>query len=146
MREALAEADFPLAQRLLGRPYNIDGRVMHGKKLGRTLNAPTANVQLNRHRAPLHGVYLVSAKLQSGRQLPGVANIGTRPTVDSDQKAHLEVHLLDFSGDLYGQHMSVTFLKKIRNEQRFESLPQLKEAIAADIAHAKTLWQHFHTL
>ena len=70
----------------------------------------------------------------------------TRPTVDSDQKAHLEVHLLDFSGDLYGQHMAVTFLKKIRNEQRFESLPQLQEAIAADIAHAKTLWQHFHTL
>ena len=146
VRAALAGADFPLAQRLLGRPYNIDGRVMHGKKLGRTLNAPTANVQLSRHRAPLHGVYLVLAKLQNGRQLPGVANIGTRPTVDSDQKAHLEVHLLNFSGDLYGQHIAVTFLKKIRNEQRFESLPQLQEAIADDIAQANTLWQHFHTL
>lgn len=146
LRSALAEADFSLARRLLGRPYSIAGRVMHGKKLGRTLNAPTANVQLKRHRAPLHGVYLVSVKLHSGRQLPGVANIGTRPTVDSEQTAHLEVHLLNFSGNLYGQYVAVTFLKKIRNEQRFASLPQLQEAIAADIAQAHTLWQHFHTL
>ena len=91
VRAALAAAEFPLARRLLGRPYQIDGRVMHGKKLGRTLNAPTANVQLNRHRAPLHGVYLVSAQLRNGRHVPGVANIGTRPTVDSEQKAPLEV-------------------------------------------------------
>lgn len=146
LRSALADADFSLARRLLGRPYSIAGRVMHGKKLGRTLNAPTANVQLKRHRAPLHGVYLVSVKLHSGRQLPGVANIGTRPTVDSEQTAHLEVHLLNFSGNLYGQYVAVTFLKKIRNEQRFASLPQLQEAIAADIAQAHTLWQHFHTL
>lgn len=146
LRSALAEADFVLARRLLGRPYAIDGRVMHGKKLGRTLNAPTANVQLKRHRAPLHGVYLVSVQLDNGRHLPGVANIGTRPTVDTTQQAHLEVHLLDFSGDLYGQHIAVTFHKKIRDEQRFESLPQLQQAIAADIAKAHTLWQHFHTL
>ncbi|MDY0251010.1 MAG: bifunctional riboflavin kinase/FAD synthetase [Pseudomonas sp.] len=146
LRAALAGADFGLARRLLGRPYSIDGRVMHGKKLGRTLNAPTANVQLKRHRAPLHGVYLVTAQLGNGRHVPGVANIGTRPTVNSSQQAHLEVHLLDFSGDLYGQHLAVTFHKKIRDEQRFESLPQLQEAIAADIAKAHTLWQHFHTL
>ena len=146
LRAALAQADFVLARRLLGRPYSIDGRVMHGKKLGRTLNAPTANVQLKRHRAPLHGVYLVTAQLRNGRHVPGVANIGTRPTVDSSQHAHLEVHLLDFSADIYGQHLAVTFHKKIRDEQRFESLPQLQEAIAADIAKAHTLWQHFHTL
>ncbi len=146
LRAALAQADFVLARRLLGRPYSIDGRVMHGKKLGRTLNAPTANVQLKRHRAPLHGVYLVTAQLRNGRHVPGVANIGTRPTVDSSQQAHLEVHLLDFSADIYGQHLAVTFHKKIRDEQRFESLPQLQEAIAADIAKAHTLWQHFHTL
>ena len=146
LRATLAEADFALARRLLGRPYSIDGRVMHGKKLGRTLNAPTANVQLKRHRAPLHGVYLVSVQLQGGRQMPGVANIGTRPTVDDERQAHLEVHLLNFSGDLYGQHLAVTFYKKIRDEQRFESLPQLQESIAAYIAQAHTLWQHFHTL
>ncbi|HZJ95989.1 MAG TPA: bifunctional riboflavin kinase/FAD synthetase [Thiopseudomonas sp.] len=146
LRTALQEADFTLAQRLLGRPYSIAGRVMHGKKLGRKLNAPTANIQLKRHRAPLHGVYLVSVRLHNGRQLPGVANIGTRPTVDSGQRAHLEVHLLNFAGDLYGQHIAVTFHQKIRDEQRFESLPQLQEAIAADIAQANTLWQHYHTL
>ena len=146
LRSALAAADFTLAQRLLGRPYSIDGRVLHGKKLGRTLNAPTANVQLKRHRAPLHGVYLVSVQLQSGRHVPGVANIGTRPTVDNTQRAHLEVHLLNFSGDLYGQHLAVTFQQKIRDEQRFESLPLVQEAIAADIAQAHTLWQHYHTL
>ncbi len=146
LRRALADADFSLARRLLGRPYSISGRVMHGKKLGRTLNAPTANVQLKRHRAPLQGVYLVSVRLHSGRQVPGVANIGTRPTVDSTQQALLEVHLLNFSGDLYGQDLAVTFHKKIRDEQRFESLQQLQEAIAADIAQAHTLWQHFHTL
>ena len=146
LRAALAQADFALARRLLGRPYSIDGRVMHGKKLGRTLNAPTANVQLKRHRAPLHGVYLVTAQLANGRHVPGVANIGTRPTVDSSQQAHLEVHLLDFSGDLYGQHLAVTFQKKIRDEQRFASLSQLQEAIATDIATAHTLWQHFHAL
>lgn len=146
LRAALAAADFSLAEQLLGRPYTIDGRVLHGKKLGRTLNAPTANVQLKRHRAPLHGVYLVSARLEDGRQVPGVANIGTRPSVDDTQQAHLEVHLLDFSGDLYGQSIAVTFYKKIRDEQRFESLPQLQAAIAADIAQAHTLWQHFHTL
>ena len=146
LRAALAAADFTLAQQLLGRPYTIAGRVLHGKKLGRTLNAPTANVQLKRHRVPLHGVYLVSVRLPNGRQLPGVANIGTRPTVDTAQQAHLEVHLLDFSGDLYGQYLAVTFHKKIRDEQRFASLSQLQEAIAADIARAHTLWQHFHTL
>lgn len=146
VRTALVDADFSLARRLLGRPYSINGRVMHGKQLGRTLNAPTANVQLKRHRAPLQGVYLVSVQLRSGRHLPGVANIGTRPTVDITQHAHLEVHLLNFSGDLYGQHLAVTFHKKIRDEQRFASLQQLQEAIAADIAKAHTLWQHFHTL
>lgn len=146
LRTALQEADFSLAQRLLGRPYSIAGRVMHGKKLGRKLNAPTANIQLKRHRAPLHGVYLVSVRLHNGRQLPGVANIGTRPTVDSGQRAHLEVHLLNFAGDLYGQHIAVTFHQKIRDEQRFASLSQLQEAIAADIAQANTLWQHYHTL
>lgn len=146
LRSALAEADFVLARRLLGRPYTIEGRVIQGKQLGRTLNAPTANVQLKRHRAPLHGVYLVSVQLANGRHLPGVANIGTRPTVDTTEQAHLEVHLLDFSGDLYGQHIAVTFHKKIRDEQRFESLSQLQHAIAADIAKAQTLWQHFHTL
>src|SRR5690606_41794702 len=114
VRQALAAADFGLAERLLGRPYAIAGRVVHGQKLGRQLGTPTANVQLKRTRVPLQGVYLVSVRLD-GRRLPGVANIGMRPTVQGDGRAHLEVHLLDYAGDLYGQRLSVAFH---RSEER----------------------------
>ena len=139
VREALAVADFALAERLLGRPYAIAGRVLHGQKLGRQLNAPTANVQLKRKRVPLSGVYLVSVRLD-GRLLPGVANIGVRPSVQSDGFAHLEVHLLDFNGDLYGRRLEVIFHRKLRDEQRFASLEALKTAIDADIAAARAYW------
>ncbi|SEQ51113.1 riboflavin kinase / FMN adenylyltransferase [Pseudomonas cuatrocienegasensis] len=140
VREALAEADFALAERLLGRPFRIVGRVLHGQKLGRQLNAPTANVQLKRKRVPLTGVYLVSAEID-GQPWPGVANIGVRPSVAGDGSAHLEVHLLDFAGDLYGRRLMVAFHHKLRDEQRFASLEALKTAIAADIAAARAHWQ-----
>jgi len=139
VRQALAAGDFALAERLLGRPYSIGGRVLHGQKLGRQLGTPTANVQLKRRKAPLQGVYLVSARLD-GRRVPGVANIGVRPSVNGDGRAHLEVHLLDFSGDLYGQRMNVAFHRKLRDEQRFASLEALKAAIDADIAAARAYW------
>jgi riboflavin kinase/FMN adenylyltransferase len=139
VREALASGDFALAERLLGRPYSIAGRVMHGQKLGRQLGAPTANVQLKRSRIPLQGVYLVSALIQEQR-VPGVANIGMRPTVQGDGRAHLEVHLLDYAGDLYGQRISVAFHHKLREELRFSSLEDLKTAIDADIAAARAYW------
>jgi len=138
-REAIATADFGLAERLLGRPYCISGRVLHGQKLGRQLGAPTANVQLKRRKAPLNGVFLVSA-LVDGRRHAGVANIGVRPSVAGDGSAHLEVHLLDFAGDLYGRRMTVAFRRKLRDEQRFASLEALKTAIAADIAAARAYW------
>jgi len=137
--EALAEGDFPQAQRLLGRHYVIDGRVLHGQKLARQLGWPTANVQLKRARAPFSGVYLVSAYVD-GRKWPGVANIGTRPSVDGDGRAHLEVHLLNFTGDLYGKRMRVAFHHKLRNERKFASLDELKSAIAADVAAAQVYW------
>ncbi|MBU1330572.1 MAG: bifunctional riboflavin kinase/FAD synthetase [Gammaproteobacteria bacterium] len=140
VREALAEADFALAERLLGRPFRIVGRVLHGQKLGRQLNAPTANVQLKRKRVPLTGVYLISAEID-GQPWPGVANIGVRPSVAGDGSAHLEVHLLDFAGDLYGRRLMVAFHHKLRDEQRFASLEALKTAIAADIAAARAHWQ-----
>lgn len=140
VREALAVADFALAERLLSRPYAIAGRVLHGQKLGRQLGAPTANIQLKRHRVALSGVYLVSIELD-GRPWPGVANIGVRPSVAGDGSAHLEVHLLDYSGDLYGQRLSVVFHRKLRDEQRFASLEELKLAIDADIAAARAYWQ-----
>jgi len=138
VREALQVADFVEAENLLGRPFAIDGRVMHGQKLGRELGAPTANVQLKRHRVPLSGVFLVSVELD-GVVHPGVANIGVRPSVKTDGFAHLEVHLLDFSGDLYDRRVSVVFHHKLREEQRFASLEALKSAIAADIDAARAL-------
>ncbi|MCU1718161.1 bifunctional riboflavin kinase/FAD synthetase [Pseudomonas sp. 5P_3.1_Bac2] len=140
VRSALANGDFVLAEHLLGRPFVITGRVLHGQKLGRQLNAPTANVQLKRKRVPLKGVYLVSAQVD-GKVYPGVANIGVRPSVAGDGSAHLEVHLLDFAGDLYGRRLPVTFHRKLRDEQRFASLEALKAAIAADIAAARAHWQ-----
>ncbi|KAB0546486.1 bifunctional riboflavin kinase/FAD synthetase [Pseudomonas argentinensis] len=140
VREALASGDFTVAERMLGRPFRIVGRVLHGQKLGRQLNAPTANVQLKRKRVPLTGVYLVSVEID-GQPWPGVANIGVRPSVAGDGSAHLEVHLLDFAGDLYGRRLTVAFHHKLRDEQRFASLEALKTAIAADIAAARDHWQ-----
>ncbi len=136
VRKALAAADFPLAEQLLGRPYRIAGRVLHGQKLARQLGWPTANVQLKRRRVPFTGVYQVSAEID-GTLWPGVANIGVRPTVAGDGSAHLEVHLLDFAGDLYGRRLTVVFHHKLRDEQRFASLEALKSAIDADVAAAR---------
>ncbi|MBA1271847.1 bifunctional riboflavin kinase/FAD synthetase [Stutzerimonas azotifigens] len=140
LRAALAAADFALAERLLGRPFAITGRVLHGQKLGRQLDAPTANIQLKRRRPPVDGVFTVSAELD-GRQWPGVANIGMRPSVKSDGQPHLEVHLLDYAGDLYGRRLRITFHRKLRDEQRFASLEALKAAIDADIAAARAYWR-----
>ncbi|MEK1943611.1 MAG: bifunctional riboflavin kinase/FAD synthetase [Pseudomonas sp.] len=140
VRESLAAADFVLAERLLGRPFQISGRVLHGQKLARQFGTPTANVQLKRRRVPLTGVYLVSVELD-GKPWPGVANIGVRPTVQGDGSAHLEVHLLEFVGDIYGRRLTVAFHQKLRDEQRFASLEALKTAIHADVAAARALWQ-----
>lgn len=139
LREVLGEGDFALAERLLGRPFSITGRVLHGQKLGRQLDAPTANVQLKRLRAPIRGVFLVTGEV-NGKSYPGVANIGSRPTVQGDGKPHLEVHLLDFTGDLYGQRMTVVFHEKLRDEERFDSLDALKTAIQADFSAARAHW------
>ncbi|AYC34336.1 bifunctional riboflavin kinase/FAD synthetase [Pseudomonas cavernae] len=140
VREALAAADFALAELLLGRPFQIGGRILHGQKLARQLGTPTANVQLKRRRVPLSGVFVVSAEID-GRRWPGVANIGVRPTVAGDGRAHLEVHLLDFAGDIYGRRLTVAFHHKLRDEQRFASLEALKSAIDADVAAARAFWQ-----
>lgn len=139
IREVLDSGDFSQAERLLGRPFSITGRVLHGQKLGRQLGAPTANIQLKRLRAPLNGVYRVSTVLD-GVLLKGVANIGTRPTVEGDGRPHLEVHLFDFSGDLYGRTLTVMFHEKLRDEQRFDSLDALQAAIKADSAAARARW------
>lgn len=140
IRQALAAADFVQAQRLLGRPYSITGRVLYGQALGRQLGVPTANIQLKRHKIALKGVYLVQVPVD-GVLHNGIANIGTRPSVRGNGSTHLEVHLLDFSGDLYHHRLSVRVQHKLRDEQRFDSLTALKAAIHADLAAARSYWQ-----
>ncbi|MDF7761806.1 bifunctional riboflavin kinase/FAD synthetase [Kosakonia cowanii] len=136
IRQALANDDLALAGNLLGRPFTISGRVVHGDALGRTIGFPTANVPLRRQVSPVKGVYAVEVAGLGDRLLPGVANIGTRPTV-AGIRQQLEVHLLDVAMDLYGRHIDVVLRKKIRNEQRFASLDELKAQIARDEVAAR---------
>jgi riboflavin kinase/FMN adenylyltransferase len=132
IRAALAAGDFALAERLLGHPYTLSGRVAHGAKLGRELGFPTANIVL-RHPSPLSGIYVVDA----GERGPGVASVGRRPTVNPVEVPLLEVHLFGETRDLYGEHLKVRFLKKLRDERKFDDLDQLRAAIARDAAQAK---------
>lgn len=130
IRNCLEQGRLEEAEQLLGHPYRIRGRVVYGRQLGRKLDAPTANVLLPQMPA-LEGVYVVACTLESGQTLDGVANIGLRPTVDGKQPS-LEVHLLDFSGSLYGQHIETVFRHRLRGEIRFDSIDDLKAQIARD--------------
>lgn len=137
VREALARGDLELASRLLGRPYVICGRVVHGEKLGRTLGFPTANIHLHREKAPLSGVYAVILhKIENSAFIPGVANIGRRPTV-AGTRDQLEVFLFDFNQDIYARQVRVDFLAFLRPEQRFESLEALRLQIQQDAQRAQ---------
>ncbi|MGW1444910.1 bifunctional riboflavin kinase/FAD synthetase [Serratia rhizosphaerae] len=136
IRNALRDDDLPLAETLLGHPYSISGRVVHGDELGRTIGFPTANLPLKRLVAPVKGVYAVEVYGLGPQPLPGVANIGTRPTV-AGVRQQLEVHLLDVTMDLYGRHIDVVLRAKLRNEQRFASLDALKQQIANDVVSAR---------
>ncbi len=137
IREALAAGELDSAERLLGRRYRISGRVMHGDRRGRTIGVPTANVALRRRVLPLRGVFIVSVHGVDARPVMGVANIGTRPTVDG-QRALLEVHLFDFKREIYRQRIDVDFLHKLRDEQRFASFAELKQRIVTDIDEARS--------
>jgi riboflavin kinase / FMN adenylyltransferase len=136
VREALLNSDFKLAHCLLGRDYTIQGRVVHGNALARQLGFPTANIHLNRKKPALQGVYLVKVKnCCSNQYYHGIANIGIRPTIQG-KKAILEVNLFDFSGDIYGQYLDITFIHKLRDEKKFASLADLKQQISQDICTA----------
>jgi len=137
VRAALAAGDLAAAEALLGRPYGISGRVVHGRKLGRELGFATANVQLKHNRPPLSGIYAV--KVHGVGTLPraGVASLGVRPTITASGRSVLEVHLFDFSGDLYAAHVRVEFLHKIRDEEKYSDLEALKAQIARDCEAAK---------
>jgi len=136
VRQALAQDDFAQAEALLGHPFSISGRVVHGDALGRTIGFPTANLPLRRTVTPVKGVFAVAVLGLGDQPLPGVANIGTRPTVKG-LRQQLEVHLLDTHMNLYGRHIEVVLKQKIRDEQRFASLDALKEQIAKDVVTAR---------
>ena len=143
IRAALAESDFEAASGLLGRPFEMAGRVQHGQKLGRQLDAPTANIALRRIRSPLQGVYAVNVSGGGLHKAPGVANVGVKPTIGESLEATLEVHVLDGSPDLYGERLTVQFWHKLRDEEKFPSLDALKAGIAADKANARA-WLATH--
>ena len=136
IREALQVGDLSLAAQMLGRPYRMCGRVAHGNRLGRTIGFPTANIFLHRKKTPVDGVFAVEMFGIEGEPVPGVANVGTRPTVDGTRSL-LEVHLFDFSADLYGRYVHVDFLHRIREERRFESFDALKAQILRDAEEAR---------
>lgn len=136
VRRALGAGDLNAAEQLLGRPYRMSGRVAHGDEKGRTIGFPTANIHLHRKATPLRGVFAVELYGVHGEPLPGVANLGTRPTV-CGLRTLLEVHLFDFERDIYGAHVHVEFLHKLRDEQRFDSFDALKQQILRDAAQAR---------
>jgi len=135
IRQVLGENRLEDAEALLGHSYRILGRVVYGQQLGRQIGAPTANVLLPRMPA-LRGVYVTFVTLADGRVLDGVANIGLRPTVDGRQPS-LEVHLLDYTGTLYGQRIDVVFRHFLRGEVKFDSVDDLKHQIARDFEDAR---------
>jgi riboflavin kinase/FMN adenylyltransferase len=138
IRQALLENRLCDAERMLGRPYRICGRVAHGDKRGRTIGFPTANIRLNRPAIPLSGVYTVTLCSPELGDAPGIANIGKRPTVNG-VRDQLEVHLFDFEQDIYGMNVCVSFHHKIRDEQKFESFELLRQQIQQDCVRAREL-------
>jgi riboflavin kinase/FMN adenylyltransferase len=124
---------------LLGRAYSISGRVVHGDKLGRTLGFATANVQLKHNRPPLAGIFAVRVHGVAERRCHGVASLGVRPTVKTGGRPTLEVHLFEYSGDLYRRHLHVEFIEKIRDEETYPDLAALKAQIARDCDAARAV-------
>lgn len=138
VRAALAAGELQHAARLLGRPYSISGRVVHGDKLGRDIGFPTANIQLKHNRPPLLGIFAVELYGLNGQPLPGVASLGVRPTVKgADAAPVLEVHLFDFNADIYNRRVRVDFLHKLRDEEKYPDLPSLVAQIGRDVDNAK---------
>jgi riboflavin kinase/FMN adenylyltransferase len=136
VRERLEYADFAGAARLLGRPYRMMGRVAPGLKLGRELGFPTANLRLMRRKSPVWGILAVWTHGIDSRPLPGVASLGTRPTVNGTEPL-LEVHVFDFAGDLYGRAIEVEFVAKLRDEVKFDSLDAMTVQMQIDAARAR---------
>jgi riboflavin kinase / FMN adenylyltransferase len=140
-RNFLREGQPLLAEKVLGRPFEIEGRIVHGDQRGRTIGFPTCNVELSEYLHPALGVYAVRAGVDRGTHTDwhnGVANLGRRPTFDKSDVL-LEVHLFDFDGDLYGQHLRVALIDFIRPEQKFNGLDEIKKQIAKDCITAQDI-------
>ena len=136
IRQAVRDGNLEAAARMLGRPYAVAGRVVRGRQLGRQLGFPTANLDRGQEEYPPDGVWAVWVGLPDGRKVPGVANLGLRPTVDGVSRT-LEVHLIGWESDLYGVVLEVEWVKWLRGEQRFASLDDLRMAIAGDVRSAR---------
>jgi len=137
VRQALWAGDLHRAAHLLGRRYSMSGRVVRGARLGRTLGFPTANLRVRHGRPPMLGIFVVEVHGVGARALPGVASLGYRPTVVQEGEVILEVHLLDFDQDIYGEHVRVEFLEKLRDEEKYPDLDTLKQRIARDVEQAR---------
>src|SRR5690554_1695152 len=142
VREALAIGDLAHAEQLLGRKYSISGKIVHGDKVGRVLGYPTANIHMLWIKPSLFVVYAVKLEGLSESLLPGVASLGLRPTVKQGGKPTLEVHLFDFNQDVYGRHVRVHFLHKIRDEMKFADIDTLKAWIASDACKAREYFKY----
>lgn len=141
VRDALQDGRLEQAGQLLGRPYSIDGRVVRGEQLGRQLGFATANIRIKHAKPPLQGVFAVEVDGLPGGPHRGAANLGYRPSAGLTSRLLLEVHLFDFSADIYGAHLSVRFLHKLRDEIKFADLSALKAQIARDVGAAKAFFQ-----
>jgi len=143
IREALEAGDMGAAERLLGRDYRMSGRVAHGAKLGRQLGFPTANIHLHRRFTPLQGIFAVEVYGLDQEPLQAVASLGNRPTVDGTRTL-LEVYIFDFDQDIYGRHIQVSFLHKLRDEEKYDTLDALKQQIDRDVQNARDYFAGRH--
>jgi len=143
IRHALAAGDMERAGLLLGEPYSMTGRVVDGRKLGKLLGFPTANVNLNRRASPVAGIFAVRVDGLGAERLDGVASVGTRPTVEGIEPI-LEVHLFDFDRDIYGEYIRVDFIEKLRDEEKFPDLPSLTTQMRIDAEQARAVLAATH--
>jgi riboflavin kinase/FMN adenylyltransferase len=139
VRAALANGDLARARHLLGRAFSISGRVLHGRKLGRSIGFPTLNLRIAHRHPAVRGVFAVRVQGLGTRSQAGVASIGLRPTVDDSGRWLLEVHLFDFNDHVYGRLVRVEFVQKLRDEERYATLDELAAAISGDAARARAL-------
>jgi len=137
VRASLAAGQIRIARRYLGRPYSMSGRVIHGDGVGKELGYPTANIQLKHNIPPLLGIFVVRVHVENLGVLEGVASLGVRPTVKQNGKPVLEVHLFEFSQQIYGKHLRVEFLHKLRDEENYPNVKMLTQQIALDVKNAK---------